>query len=170
MSETTNVNTKDSIAYSGTVKVTIVKNNKPIKKTTKKNAGTYALFKTLTLCLLGDDVSTRIPQFIGAWQGVVPTRTRAKIGTKYITDNTESTSGTATSSIKFVANIPYSYLTLDGASNPITALGLYNSLTADDSTSLLAKVDLGQDEQITLDNSGYSALIEWTLTITNQTN
>lgn len=160
---------KAAVQYSGSVKVTILKNKKPIKTTTKHNKGFYPLFRAIADSLMGKDARQKMPKYVDALQGDrnVPLRVRSRIVSPHIVEDAEQPSQDE-SSVAFVANIPFSSV-LD-PDEYITKLRLYNSYESSgiigEDPSLLAEVELG-DSKFKLESSGYSAMIVWTIVVTN---
>lgn len=164
-----------SVGYTGTVKVTVLKNGKPTKKVVKHNAGTYNLMKVLAESLLGKDRSTEMPKFIDAYQGDEWGReaktsgrllVRSRIVDKHLIEpGVENGVIKDECSATFIAYIPFSSLRF-GGSMPIVGLGLFSKYNYDAQDIGLADVKLSVP--ITLENSGYAALVEWTLTLQNQ--
>lgn len=164
-----------SVGYTGTVKVTVLKNGKPTKKIVKHNAGTYKLMRVLSESLLGKDMSTEMPGFIDAYQGDewgnnAKTSGRLLVRSR-IVDKHLIEPGMENGVIKdecsatFIAYIPFSSLRF-GGDKPIVGLGLFSSYNYNEQDIGLADVKL--TAPITLENSGYAALVEWTLTLQNQ--
>lgn len=168
----TKTDVKAAVQYTGSVKVTILKNKKPIKTTTKHNTGYYPLFRAIAESLMAKDKTNKMPQYVDALQhidnvGWVPLRVRSRIVSSYIVEDAEDLTLTQ-SQVAFVANIPFSSVLHPDVD--VSKLRLYNSYESSgevgNDVSLLAEVELGEGA-FKLENSGYSAMVVWTITVAN---
>ena len=155
----TKATSKQGIGYSGVVTVTIKKGNRVISKKTTHNNSTPLLFRALCMCLVGDNVGlTFMPRYLDALDnnGTSVLGALSYLTTRYVySSSSADSSSSVTYSARFITTINFAQLSSDIT---ITQLALcVDALGA----SQLATITLATDSQIQLEDSNYTALIEW---------
>ena len=174
---TTPVN-NNGIVYNGLARVTYMNGKKKVKSMIVKNNGTDLLFKYLTQCVCGSNVSANMPKYldIGIWletdKRYIPCTTiRCDLTSKYLTniylDNSEIPFAACFTSI-----IPGSTVITDDNSRA-NAIRLYNDYYNNAEQSLLAEIiieDTAGQIDISSNIKKYSLMIEWYMYFTNRQN
>lgn len=173
---TTPVN-NNGIVYNGLARVTYMNGKKKVKSMIVKNNGTDLLFKYLTQCVCGSNVSANMPKYldIGIWSEAnkiyTPCTTiRCDLTSKYLTniylDNSEIPFAACFTSI-----IPGSVVITGDNNDKADAIRLYNDYYNSADQSLLAEIII-EDEPSKIDISTtikkYSLMIEWYMYFTNR--
>ena len=156
--KTKKVEQSNPVVYNGNVTVTLKKGSTVISRKTTHNAGTELLFRALCMCLCRDSAGLlNMPYFIDA--GTISDGRYITLlnSPSVITRHTtvyDANGDPRTWKAQFVTTIVYSQLT--SAATPISSLGSH-----DTENQVLGRVDLSQEDQITIKRNSYNAMIEW---------
>lgn len=168
---------ESSIAYSGTVQVSIVKDNKVIKEDRNHNSGTRRLFEFIAKCLANQYESTYSPRYIRFFHVVDPSDDIDNLsGLEPLTDAILISSSTfkvnenaATAQLTF--NVPGNVFTfssggsLDGNNVPnVVALYSFETINRPEAQLATVKLDSSVVGSITQD---VNLIVVWELSVMN---
>ncbi len=157
----------DRLAYSGAVKLQVIRNAKTILSKTITNMGTLDLFKGVALALNGTPSNNLLPNFIGIGSNASPTTieqtalngeiTRRWVSRRLVSRTSDGQGYVSTLTTTIPSNL------ING--KQIQEVGLYGNETEN---TLLARIILEGEDILSLSVKD-SLTIEWQLTFTNKT-
>lgn len=151
------------ITYRGVVTITMKKNGRVISTKTTHNAGTDLLFMSLCYCMVRRDEGLNfMPQFVDAGRYAGNGEFQSSLVSKSFITTSYAYNDSGWKS-RFNAVITFSQL---GDSNPIRALRLCSDPLGE---NVLAEIDLGEDNEITLPSSAYVSAVDWIVSFGNVT-
>ena len=150
------------ITYRGVVTITTKKNGKVISTKTTHNDGSDLLFMALCYCMVRRDEGLNfMPQFVDAGRRVDNSFASSLVSKSFIT--TSYAYNDAGWKSRFNTVITFSQL---GDSTPIRVLRLCSDSAGE---NVLAEMDLGEDNEITLPSSAYVSAVDWIVSFGNVT-
>ena len=151
------------ITYRGVVTITMKKNGKVISTKTTHNDGSELLFMALCYCMVKRDEGLNfMPQFVDAGRYVADGTFASSLVSKSFITTSYAYNDNGWKS-RFNTIITYSQL---GDSNPISVLRLCSDPVGED---VLAEIDLGEGNEITLPSSAYVSAVDWIVSFGNIT-
>ena len=150
------------ITYRGVVTITMKKDGKVISTKTTHNEGSDLLFMALCYCIVRRDEGLNfMPQFVDAGRYVDGTFESSLVSKSFIsTSYAYNDSGWKS---RFNTVITYSQL---GDRSPISVLRLCSDSVGE---NVLAEIDLGEDNEITLPSSAFVSAVDWIVSFGNVT-
>lgn len=150
------------ITYRGVVTITMKKDGKVISTKTTHNEGSDLLFMALCYCIVRRDEGLNfMPQFVDAGRYVGGTFESSLVSKSFITTSyAYNDSGWKS---RFNTVITYAQL---GDSEPISTLRLCSDSVGE---NVLAEIDLGEGNEITLPSSAYVSAVDWIVSFGNVT-
>lgn len=154
--KTSKLKTNESMVYSGTVTVKLLKGRKPYKTINIHNEGSAEFFRILCNAVAGNSVNDLMPKCVALFGESDTSLTSVKV--HYNTISVTENAGAYATELVFV--IPGSML----ISGEVHEIRLYNS--ASDSAQWLAKVELSSAEYFNTDPTS-NLMVVWGLSFQN---
>lgn len=161
MSDNNSTGKKPSIGYKGIVTVTIKQGKRIVSKKVLHNEGAELLFMSLCRCLISDnDGLSYMPNFLNAGYDNNGSFASVMVSPSFINSKAISSSGGVWAAV-FNANITYSQL------NSTHSIEVLQLCATGDGSNVLATLTLDESEYITIQDSSYTALVEWKMSFQN---